>query len=139
VDIEAVFETGGQARLSEILTILCRPAGEVYDSKRCENRRTMFAGLTMDKAMPLLAFFLLQSERSAAISSLCLRMAEQTEHYLQLIRDFAVNGAGTKWWRIWQRIRFFFLTKYLQNRLSKFSDSCSIASIKLAQRTKIIN
>jgi len=31
VDVEAVFENEQNERLSEILAILCRPAGEVYD------------------------------------------------------------------------------------------------------------
>jgi hypothetical protein len=134
VDIEAVFEVGNPSRLSEILAILCRPAGEAYDSKRCENRRVMFASLMMDKAMPLLTFFLLPNKRLATISSLCSQIEEQTKHYLHLTQDFAANGDGIKWWQIWQKIKFFFLTKYLQNRLSKFSDFCSIASTKPVQR-----
>ncbi|GAB6012719.1 hypothetical protein [Viscerimonas tarda] len=130
VDIESVFEGDSRTRLSEILAILCRPAGEGYDSKRSETRRPLFANLPMDKAMPLLAFFLLQNKRSETISSLYSQIKEQGKLYLHLMLDFAGNGAGTKSLPIWRRIKFFFLTKYLQNRLSKFSDSSSTASIK---------
>ncbi|MDR1809628.1 MAG: hypothetical protein LBR34_04390 [Prevotella sp.] len=62
VDIEAIFEAGSQSRLSEILAVLCRPLGEAYDSKQCESRQSAFAALTMDKAMPLLAFFCFQAK-----------------------------------------------------------------------------
>jgi len=134
VDIEGVFESGEQSKLSEILSILCRPAGETYDSKRSESRRPLFANLTMDKAMPLLAFFLLRKERSEKISSLCSQIEEQVSRYLLLIRDSAANGAGIKSLPIWQRIKYCCLTGYLQNRLSKFSASSSTGSTKTTRR-----
>ena len=139
VDIESVFTGGNQSQLSEILSILCRPQGEKYDSNCCEVRQQLFADLTMDKAMPLLAFFLLQSKRSETISNLCSQIKTHADQYLRLTRDFVENGAGTKSLPIWQKIKFYFLIKYLQNRLSKFSDSCSIVSTKSVQKKNNIN
>lgn len=123
IDIELVFENENPNRLSEILSILCRPAGETYDSKQSEKRKTIFENLTMDKALPLLAFFLFQNERLKTISSLYSQVRKEVKLYQHSIRDFAESGAGIKSLPIWQRIKYYCLTKYLQNRLSKFSDS----------------
>jgi hypothetical protein len=139
VDMEAVFESNSPSRLSEILAVLCRPEGEIYDSKRCEARRLLFANLTMDNVLPVLAFFLLQNRRLATISSLYLQAGEQAAQYLRLIRAFAGSGDGIKSWQIWRKIKFFFLTRFLQNRLSKFSRSSSTASIKPARKKILEN
>ena len=77
----------------------------------------------MDKALPLLAFFLFQNEKLKTISSLYFQAQKEMKLYRQSIQDFAENGAGIKSLPIWQRIKYYCLTKYLQNRLSKFSDS----------------
>jgi len=131
VDIESVFESDSSARLSEILSILCRPAGEIYDNKVSSARRDMFAKLTMDKALPLLAFFLLRNEQSERITSLYSRIKDQVSLYLDLMRNFAASGDGIKSLPIWQRIKFWFLMKFLQKRLSKFLGFSSINSTKI--------
>lgn len=123
IDIESVFESNSSNRLSEILSILCRPPGEIYDSKQSEKRKIIFENLTMDKVLPLLAFFLFQNEKLKTISSLYFQAQKEMKLYQQSIQDFAENGAGIKSLPIWQRIKYYCLTKYLQNRLSKFSDS----------------
>jgi len=139
VDIESAFDNRSNSRLSEILSILCRPVGETYDSKRSETRRNMFADLTMDKALPLLAFFLQRSEESEKISNLYSQVKHQADLYLELIHNFAENGDGTKSLPIWQRIKFYFLTKFLKKKLSRFLDSFSINSTKTKRRSNRIN
>lgn len=127
IDVEMAFdESKSQSKLSEILSILCRPKGEVYDSKKSEERKKRFADLSMDKVFPLLSFFLQRNEISETTSNLYFSIQDQIARYLRTIRDFAENGDGIKSLPIWQRIRFFFLNKYLQKQLSKYSDSFSI-------------
>lgn len=125
IDIESAFESRNTSRLSEILSILCRPAGEMYDNKKSEERKTLFQQLTMDKALPLLAFFLFRNERFETISSLCSTARKEINLYQQYIRDFAESGDGIKSLPIWQRIKYYCLTKYWLNQLSKYSRSFS--------------
>ncbi len=126
VDIESVFESGSESRLSDILSILCRPAGECYNSKTSESRKELFRNLPMDKALPVLAFFLQQKERFQNVSSLYLEVKQQVDQYLLLTHSFAENGDGIKSLPIWQRIRFYFLMRSLKKQLSKCSDFSSI-------------
>lgn len=126
VDIESVFESNSPSRLSDILSILCRPAGEHYDSKKSESRKEQFFNLTMDKALPLLAFFLQQRERFQSVFNLYSEVKQQVDQYLLLTRSFVENGDGIKLLPIWQRIRFRFLMRYLKKQLLKCSDFSSI-------------
>ena len=135
VDIESVFESQSSNRLSDILSILCRPIGEEYNSKVCDGRKEMFQTLTMDKAMPLLAFFLQQRERFQTVSNLYSAVEHQQNQCLCLIRDFVESGAGTKLLPIWQKIKFYFLMKFLKKQLSKFSDFFSTGSTKYKPKT----
>ena len=130
VDVEAVFENEQNERLSEILAILCRPSGEVYDSRLSEKRKTMFQNLTMDKVLPLIGFFLLQKKRSQHVSNLYSEVREEVNQYLQLIQNFVESGDGTKSLPIWQKIKYYFLMRSLKKQLSKFSDSSFISSTK---------
>ncbi len=123
IDIELVFESDEKKKLSSILSILCRPFAETYDTKRCEERAALFSSLGMDKILPLLAFFLHRNNELKTISNLYSQIKEQTEEYLQHIQDFAENGDGIKSLPTWQKIKFFCLKRFLKNRLSKFSDS----------------
>lgn len=126
VDIESVFESDSESRLSDILSILCRPTGEHYDNKTSESRKELFCNLAMDKALPLLAFFLQQRERFQNVSNLYSEVKEQVDQYLHLTRSFVESGDGTKLLPIWQRIKFYFLMRSLKKQLSKCSAFSSI-------------
>ncbi len=126
VDIESVFDSDSESRLSDILSILCRPIGEHYDNKKSESRKELFCNLTMDKALPLLAFFLQQRERFQNVSNLYSEVKQQVDQYLLLTRSFVENGDGIKLLPIWQRIKFRFLMRSLKKQLSKCSDFSSI-------------
>lgn len=130
VDVEAVFEQEQGERLSEILAILCRPSGEVYDSRLSEDRKVLFREFSMDKVLPLIAFFLLQRKKSQHVLNLYSEVREEVNQYLQLIHSFVENGDGIKSLPIWQRIRYYFLMRSLKKQLSKFSDSCFTSSTK---------
>jgi len=139
IDIELAFEGESQFRLSEILSTLCRPEGEKYDNKLTEKRRDVFSSLTMDKAFPLLAFFLHRNELSEITLNLYSHLEEQIAQYLHFIQDFAASGDGIKSLPIWQKIKYFFLSRYLKNRLLKYSDSFSTKSIKTGRKRSRIN
>ena len=131
VDVESVFETESENRLSDILSILCRPVGEGYDSKISDSRKAIFQDLTMDKVLPLLAFFLQQREKYQAVSNLYLEVKEQVDQFLQLTQTFVESGDGIKSLPIWQRIKYMFLMRSLKKQLSKCSDFYFTDSIKV--------
>lgn len=57
VDIESVLGSDSTGKLSEILAILCRPAGEKYNPDNADERTAIFRNLTCDKVLPLVGFF----------------------------------------------------------------------------------
>lgn len=126
VDVESTLESDSTTKLSELLAIVCRPVGEVYNPDISEERVAVFKNLTCDKTMPLIAFFLHKKQKSEAISSHCLTVITQANQYLTDIENLALNGAGIRLFPIWQRIRYIYLMRSLKKQLSKFSDSYSI-------------
>lgn len=134
VDVESVFESESETRLSDILSVICRPLGELYDSKKSDGRKLLFRNLSMDKVLPLLAFFLQQKQKFQTASNLSLQVKQQLNQYLELTRSFVESGDGTKSLPIWQRIKFYFLMKSLKKQLSKCSDFYSIDSIKITPK-----
>jgi len=135
VDVETVLESESETKISELLAILCRPAGEKYDTKVAESRRGIFRSLPCDKVLPMIAFFLRRKNESGKILDLYSTVKDRTGLLLRDISLFAGNGGGIKSLPIWQRIKYTVLLKFLKRRLSKFSDSFSTAWTK-PQRKK---
>lgn len=135
VDVESVLsetaddETAAEkkGRLSEMLAILCRPAGEKYNADLTEERAAMFRNLSCDKVLPLLAFFLFKKRKSEEILNHYSTVLDQANQFLKDTETFVVNGDGIKLLPIWQRIRYTYLVRSLKKQLSKFSDSSFIA------------
>ncbi|MFT4224706.1 hypothetical protein [Dysgonomonas sp.] len=123
VDIESIIGGESASKLSEMLAILCRPAGERYNSDLAGERQTMFADLTCDKVLPLIGFFLLKKRRSDEILSHYSTVVDQANRFLKDTETFVINGGGIKLLPIWQRIRYICLVRSLKKQLSKFSDS----------------
>lgn len=67
VDAENVIGSDSEYKLSELLAILCRPAGEKYNPDLLGERTEMFKNLTCDKALPLISFFLSKKREYEAI------------------------------------------------------------------------
>lgn len=130
VDVESVLESESDTKISELLSILCRPYGEKYDAKTAETRRDMFRSMPCDKVMPLIAFFLRRKAESEKILHLFSTVKDQTGRLLKDISHFAESGDGIKSLPIWQRIKYTVLMKFWKRRLSKFSDSFSTAPTK---------
>ncbi|NDW19070.1 hypothetical protein D0T53_09110 [Dysgonomonas sp. 216] len=139
VDIESVLESDNSKQLSTTLSILCRPIGEIYNSKTSESRQPLFEQLTMDQALPLLAFFLLRKEQSERISHLYSQIEQQVDLYREFIHSFVENGDGIKSLPIWQKIKYYFLTRSWQRRLSRCLDSCCTKSKKTKLKKNRIN
>lgn len=128
VDIESTLESDSATKISEILAIVCRPAGEDYDADRIAARKETFRHLTCDKALPLIGFFLHKKKESEAILNHYSTVLALANQFLKDTKTFAINGGGIKRLPIWQRIRYTYLTRSLEKQLSKFSDSYSTAS-----------
>ncbi|WP_029902362.1 hypothetical protein [Prevotella sp. 10(H)] len=126
IDIEETLNSDSETKISEILAIVCRPAGESYNTDTAAERKELFRKLSCDKALPLLAFFLHRKKESEAILHHYSTVVAQANQFLKDTKTFAINGGGIKRLPIWQRIRYIYLTKSLEKQLSKFSDFSSI-------------
>lgn len=139
VDIESTIESDSETKISEILAVICRPAGEAYDIEKMELRKAMFRNLTCEKALPLIAFFLRRKKESEMISNLYLEIQTQATQFLKDTKTFAQNGGGIKQLPIWQRIRYTYLTRSLEKQLSKFSDFYSTGQTRRELRRSNTN
>ncbi|SBW07168.1 hypothetical protein [uncultured Dysgonomonas sp.] len=123
IDIEQTLESDSPTKITEMLAIVCRPAGERYNTVTATQRKEMFRNLSCDKALPLVAFFLHKKKKSEAILHHYSMVAAQANRFLKDTKTFVINGDGIKRLPIWQRIRYTYLTRSLEKQLSKFSDS----------------
>ena len=125
VDAENVIGTDSKCKLSELLAILCRPAGEKYNPDLLGERTEMFKNLTCDKALPLISFFLSKKREYEAILNHYSTVMTQAARFLKDTKTFAINGGGIKRLPIWQRIRYTYLIRSLEKQLAKCSDFSS--------------
>lgn len=123
IDIDSIIESDSETKLSEMLSVLCRPIGEKYNPDLSEERKKIFQSLPCDKVLPLISFFLLKKKKSEEILSRCLMVIAQANQFLKDTKNFAQNGVGIKPFPTWQTIRYIFLMRSLKKQLSKFSDS----------------
>ncbi|SBW07074.1 hypothetical protein [uncultured Dysgonomonas sp.] len=123
IDIEQTLESDSPTKISETLAIVCRPAGESYNTVTVTQRKEMFRRLSCDKALPLVAFFLHRKKESEAILHHYSTVVAQANRFLKDTKTFVINGGGIKRLPIWRRIKYTYLTKSLEKQLSKFSDS----------------
>ena len=123
IDIEEILNSDSETKISETLAIVCRPAGEEYNTETAARRKEVFRSLPCDKALPLVAFFLHRKKQSEAILHHYSTVVAQANQFLKDTKTFVINGGGIKRLPIWQRIRYIYLTKSLEKQLSKFSDS----------------
>jgi len=121
----------GENILSNILAVVCRPAGEVYDYKNNETRRAMFAALPVGKVLGVLAFFLrcktVSDQRTVAYT----KLARAYGRLPQNIKPFPSPGAGIRLSRIWPALKYYVLMRLLNCRLRKFLRSCNTVKTKI--------
>ncbi len=135
VDIDTIMASDSHTKISEMLAVVCRPAGEDYDPEKSQQRYDLFRSLTCDKALAPVNFFLLRKKKSDEILNLYSEVVEQAVRFVRDTDRFVTNGDGIKLLPIWQRIRYTFLIRSLKKRLSKFSGSSSIASTSRVPKT----
>lgn len=129
VDADEV-QRKGENIFTNILAIVCRPAGEAYDCNNTEARRAMFAALPVSDVLGVLAFFLhykrALDRRTAAYS----RLAEAAAALPQSIAPSLSPGGGIKLLRIWRIIKYRVLMMLLDYRLRKCLRSFNSIKIK---------
>lgn len=127
VDVDAVLNDDKcESVFSSILAIVCRPIGEEYNHENVATRAQLFREQTCDKVLPLISFFLRREQNLKETFNHFSTVLEAGNQLLEVTKSFAQNGDGIKRLPIWQRIRFYFLTRSLEKQLSKFSVSSSI-------------
>jgi len=138
VDIEQV-QNQGEKVLSNILAIVCRPAGEEYEPKNNDSRAAMFSDLPVSKVLGLLAFFLqcktVSEQRMAAFTN----MAQMLGQLPTSIKPFLKRGAGIRLSTIWQVVKYYFIMMLLHYRLRKFLHTCNIRKTKTMHRKHKVN
>ena len=125
VDVDEVQKAGVNV-LSNVLAIVCRPAGETYDYKNNEQRRAMYATQPTSNVLGVMAFFLrckVQSAQLTATLGTLQRMADLLPPNIKLLRSL---GDGIRLSRMWRIMKFYCLIKLLRYRLRKFSHSYNI-------------
>lgn len=135
VDADDV-QKNGDAVLSNVLAIVCRPAGEEYDCSNNEARAAMFASQPVSRILGVLAFFLhyrnalyQRTDAYSAIRELADLLPQSTGLLLG-------RGGGIRISQIWRIIKYYALIALLRYRLRKFSPSCNIGRIK-SKRKKL--
>ncbi len=135
VDADEVQKEGRNV-LSGILAITCRPVGERYDSANNEARQLLFAGLPVDRVMPVLAFFLQRKnafERRIEAFSLLARGIDR------LARSTAGSqgrGGGIRLSRIWRRGVCWILIGLLRYRWKRCLRSSRSAEIRTMRKRR---
>lgn len=133
VDADEV-QKGDEAVISNLLAIVCRPAGEEYNYENNETRAAMFAALPVSKVQGVLAFFLhckhVLDERTKAFTNLA-----QVVGSLPLsIRGSRRLGGGIKLSQTWRAMRYYALMMLLNWRLRKLLRSYNIDAIKITPK-----
>jgi len=122
VDIDSVLNSESTNKLSEILSIVCRPVGEKYDPEKSDERKLMFMDLPCSQTLPCIDFFLNRGFELKKIMNLCSTQIEQANLCLKVSETLALDTDGIKQLPIWQRIKYIYLMRSLKKELARFSD-----------------
>ena len=120
IDIEEVQKAGDNV-LSNVLAIVCRPAGEEYDYRNNDKRQKMFANLPVSSVLGVLGFFLQQKQlyEKVTIEFLTLlEIAELLPPNTELLRSL---GGGIGLLKTWRAVKFWILKELLNYQLRRYS------------------
>lgn len=133
VDVDDV-QKNSDLILSNVLAIVCRPAGEKYNPDNNDTRAAMFAALPVSEVQGVLAFFL----RCYQISTRRMQLFASLQAMADLLpRNTAAllkGGGSIKLFQIWPIIKYGFLMKLLRARLQKYSRSSFTSGKKRQQK-----
>lgn len=135
VDADDV-QKNSDAVLSNVLAIVCRPAGEEYNCDNNESRAAMFAALPVSKVLGVLAFFLQFNQALKKRTAVFSDLAQVADLLPQNTKSFLALTGGIKLSRIWPITRFLISIWLLRRQLRKFSRSYNTAPIKIRQRRR---
>ena len=127
VDVDAVLgDDENLTKLSDMLSIICRPAGEEYNHKTAKERAQLFRQQPCSKMIPLVSFFFHREQSFNEILTHSSAVEAAAARLLRGTKTFAANGDGIKRLPIWRRIRYCFLMRSLACLLSESSAFSSI-------------
>lgn len=122
--------------LSNILAIVCRPAGESYDPDKTEERAEMFGALSMSEVQPLLGFFLhckhALDKRTTVFTNL-RQAVELLPPNIELLRS---PGTGIRLSQTWRILKYGALIMLLRYRLRRFLHLSNTSAIKITQKRR---
>lgn len=116
-------QKNSDAILSNVLAIVCRPAGEKYNPDNNDDRAAMFGALPVSEVQGVLAFFLLYYQVSTKRMQLFASLQAVANLLPPNTAALLKSGVSIKLSRIWPIIKYCFLMKLLRARLRKFSPS----------------
>lgn len=138
IDLEEVQKEGVNV-LSNVLAIVCRPAGEAYDYRNNTERQKLFAGLPVSNVLGVLGFFLQLKRRLEIITEEFSTLHRIIELFPPNINHLRSLGAGIGWLNPLRVVRFWILRELLNYRLRRFLHSSSISKTKRQRRTHSID
>lgn len=106
---------------SDILAVVCRPIGEVFDEQNLSQRAHLFRGQKCDVIFPVINFFLHHEGQSLELLKLMLQTIADSKEFLDVLKEFQSEGDGIKRLSYPQRKRYAYLVKSLQKELSALS------------------
>lgn len=125
--------------LSNMLAIVCRPAGEAYNCENNEQRAAMFAALPVSKVLPLTAFFLncksVLEQRTVAYSN----TEEAVFLLVESIKNLRLRGVGIRLSTIWPMVKFWSMIVLLRYRWAKFLRKYNTTATSNMQRMRNMN
>lgn len=135
VDADEVQKKGENV-LSNILAIVCRPAGEAYDYKNNEARRAMFAALPVSKVLGVLAFFLRCKVALDRRTATYTKLGQACGQLPRSIKPFPSPGGGIGLSQTWQILKYRALILLLNYQLQKYLRSFNIEKIKTTPKRR---
>jgi hypothetical protein len=133
VDADEV-QKQSEAVLSNILAIVCRPAGEAYNPINSEARAAMFAALPVEKVLGVLAFFLQCKQTLEAHIAACSNLDALADLLPQNIKSLRKLTGGIRLFQIWRVIHYLILIRLLRRQLRKYSRSYNTSKTKKSPR-----
>lgn len=135
IDAEEVQQKGDHV-MSNILAIVCRPAGEEYNYENNESRAAMFAALPVSKVLGVLAFFLYYSNALKRRTRLYTKIIELADRLPRNISHLPGRGVGIRLSLIWPTIKYYILMLLLRYHLRRLSTSFCTKGIRKRRRKR---
>lgn len=135
VDADDV-QKNSDAVLSNVLAIVCRPAGEAYDCDNNKVRAAMFAALPVSKVLGVLAFFLQYRQVLNTHTEVFSNLVAISDQLPPNIKSLRALTGGIKLLQIWPITRYLISIWLLRNQLRRFSRSYNIKSIKTSRKMR---